>query len=100
MLIHVRWSGEGCWIPLGNLDLGLPYENHASHPTPGQFLFYPGSFSEAEIIFAYGGVMFSSKMGQLAGNHFLTVVDGLELLPELGRKVLWEGPQDVSFERA
>ena len=22
-LLHVRWSGEGCWIPLGDLDLGL-----------------------------------------------------------------------------
>ena len=22
-IIHVRWSGEGCWIPLGELDLGL-----------------------------------------------------------------------------
>lgn len=27
-IIHVRWSGEGCWIPLGDLDLGLPFENH------------------------------------------------------------------------
>jgi hypothetical protein len=22
-IIHVRWSGEACWIPLGELDLGL-----------------------------------------------------------------------------
>ena len=22
-IIHVRWSGEACWIPLGGLDLGL-----------------------------------------------------------------------------
>ena len=34
-IIHVRWSGEGCWIPLGELDLGLNYENHTSHPAPG-----------------------------------------------------------------
>ena len=33
-IIHVRWSGEGCWIPLGDLDLGLGYENHTSHPGP------------------------------------------------------------------
>jgi hypothetical protein len=26
-LIHVRWSGEACWISLGDLDLGLGYEN-------------------------------------------------------------------------
>ena len=25
-IIHVRWSGEACWIPLGELDLGLTYD--------------------------------------------------------------------------
>ena len=30
-IIHVRWSGEACWIPLGALDLGLPYENPTSY---------------------------------------------------------------------
>ena len=34
-IIHVRWSGEACWIPLGDLDLGLGYENHTSYPAPG-----------------------------------------------------------------
>jgi hypothetical protein len=29
-LIHVRWSGEASWIPLGNLDLGLGCENTTS----------------------------------------------------------------------
>lgn len=33
-----------------------------------------------------------------AGNHFLTLTDGLEQLGELGRLVQWEGAQDVSFE--
>ena len=37
-------------------------------------------------------------MGQLAGNHFLTVVEGRESLQELGRLVLWEGAQDILFE--
>src|SRR6266851_4773305 len=31
-LIHVRWSGEACWIPLGGLDLGLGYESATSYP--------------------------------------------------------------------
>lgn len=97
-LIHVRWSGEGCWIPLGEFDLGVAYENHTSHPSVGDVLFYPGGYSETEIILAYGACSFSSKMGQLAGNHFLTIVDGKENLPALGRKVLWEGAQDVCFE--
>jgi len=66
-IIHVRWSGEACWIPLGDLDLGLGYENHTSFPAPGQILLYPGGISETEILLAYGGVRFASKVGQLAG---------------------------------
>ncbi|HVZ10309.1 DUF3830 family protein [Rhodopila sp.] len=97
-IIHVRWSGEGCWIPLGDLDLGLPFENATSYPAPGHLLLYPGGFSETEILLAYGGVRFASKMGQLAGNHFLTVVEGNENLLPLGRMVLWQGAQDIVFK--
>ena len=97
-LIHVRWSGEGCWIPLGDFRLGVDFENHTSHPSKGDILFYPGGYSETEIILAYGPCSFSSRMGQLAGNHFLTLVEGKEHLQALGKKVLWEGAQDVLFE--
>jgi hypothetical protein len=41
--------------------------------------------------------MFASKLGQLAGNHFLTILEGREQLQELGRLVLWEGAQDIVF---
>lgn len=99
-LIHCRWSGEGCWIPLGEFKLETGFENHTSHPAPGQILWYPGGFSETELIFAYGAVVFSSKMGQLAGNHFLTVVGGNEQLAEMGRRVLLEGAQEIVFEQA
>jgi hypothetical protein len=37
-------------------------------------------------------------MGQLAGNHFLTIVEGREQLTELGRMVLWQGALEVLFE--
>ncbi len=97
-LIHVRWSGEGCWIPLGDLDLGLSYENHTSYPAPGQFILYPGGISETEILLAYGGVHFASKLGQLAGNHFLTITEGRENLVALGKATLWQGAQDILFE--
>ena len=97
-LIHVRWSGEACWIPLGELDLGLGYENATSYPAPGQLLLYPGGVSETEILLAYGSVRFASKVGQLAGNHFLTIVAGAEQLPELGRLTLWQGAQTIAFE--
>ena len=96
-LIHVRWSGEACWIPLGGLDLGLGYENATSYPVPGQLLFHPGGISETEILLAYGSVRFGSKVGQLAGNHFLTIVEGAEHLPELGRLTLWQGAQTIEF---
>jgi uncharacterized protein DUF3830 len=71
-IIQARWSGEAAWIPLGEFQPGVDYENHTSHPVPGHILFYPGGFSETEILFP---------------------------LQELGRLVLWEGAQDIVFER-
>lgn len=97
-VVHVRWSGEGVWMPLGDLDFGVGYENHTSYPAPGQMILYPGGISETEILLAYGGVHFASKMGQLAGNHFITLTSGLENLYELGRTTLWKGAQDIRFE--
>src|SRR5256714_4051357 len=96
-LIQARWSGEAAWIPLGELELGLGYENHTSYPGPGQLLLYPGGISETEILFPYGSTCFASKAGQLAGNHFATIEEGRELLTELGRRVLYDGAQEVVF---
>ena len=98
-LVHVRWSGEACWIPLGELKLNFGFENHTSYPAPGEILFYPGGYSETEILFPYGATCFGSKLGQIAGNHFLTVVEGQENLRELGEIVLWQGAQDIFFEK-
>jgi len=97
-IIQARWSGESAWIPLGDLDLGIGFENQTSFPSRGDLLLYPGGFSETEILFPYGSTCFASKMGQLAGNHFLTIVEGQEQLKELGRLVVWEGAQDIVFE--
>jgi hypothetical protein len=94
-LIHCRWSGEGCWIPFGDMKLDVGYENHTSHPAPGEIIVYTGDLSEGEILIAYGAVDFASKLGQLAGNHFATIVDSREQLKEMGRRVLWEGAQDI-----
>jgi len=96
-LIHCRWSGEGTWIPFGDLDVSVGYENHTSHPAPGELLIYTGDLSECEILFPYGACMFSSKLGQLAANHFATVVTGAEQLREMGRRVLWEGAQEIEI---
>ena len=96
-IIQARWSGESAWIPFGELDLDLGYENHTSYPAPGHLLLYPGGISETEILFPYGSTVFASKMGQLTGNHFATIYEGNELLPELGRIVMWEGAQEITF---
>src|ERR671912_1499849 len=99
-IVHVRWSGEGVWMPLGDLDFGIGYENHTSYPAPGQIILYPGGISATQILLAYGGVHFASKMGQLAGNHFLTIGEGAENLYELGRTTLYKGAQPIRFEPA
>src|SRR5256886_15816079 len=95
---HARWSGEACWIPFGELDVGIGPENATSYPSPGELLLYPGGVSETELLFPYGAASFASKAGALAGNHFATVVEGAEHLRELGQKALWEGAQDIRFE--
>jgi hypothetical protein len=99
-IIHVRWSGEGGWIPMGDLDVGLGPENATSYPSPGELIFYPGGVSETELLLAYGYVAFASKAGALAGNHFATIESGAENLRELGRRMLWEGAQEIVFRES
>src|SRR5260221_9908131 len=100
-LVHCRWSGESTWVPMGETKVGgsagLAYENHTSHPAPGQMLIHPGGISETEILFPYGSTLFSSKVGQLAGNHFATVIEGNDKLAEAGRLTLWEGAQNFNI---
>ena len=85
------------WIPFGDLDVGVGAENATTYPAPGELLLYPGGISETEILLSYGSVCFASKVGQLAGNHFLTVVEGQENLLPLGRLTLLSGAQDIVF---
>jgi hypothetical protein len=100
-LIQARWSGQSAWIPMGDYDVGdLGPEDPTSYPAPGQLLLYPGGVSEVEILFPYGDTCFASKAGQLAGNHFATIVEGGERLQELGERVLWHGAQDISFRES
>lgn len=99
-IIHVRWSGEACWIPMGERDLGIGYENATSYPTPGQVIVHPGGVSETEILVAYGPTCFASKAGQLAGNHFLTISGDLDRLAQVCRSVLWDGAKPIAFRAA
>lgn len=97
-VIQGRWSGESLWIPLGDNHLDLALENATSWPDPGELLLYPGGLSEVEILFPYGRTHFACKDGELAGNHFATIVRGREQLPEFGRRALWQGAQPILFE--
>jgi len=102
-LIHCRWSGESTWIPFGDLNVGVGYEQHTSHPAPGELLIYTGDLSECEILFPYGACAFSSKLGQLAGNHFATLDPDKgwrDRLREVGRRTLWEGAQEIEITEA
>jgi hypothetical protein len=99
-IIQARWSGEAGWIPFGDLDLGLGYENHTSYPAPGHLLLYPGGVSETEILFPYGSTMFASRSGQLSGNHFATIYEGNDQFAALGHRIAWEGAQEITFEES
>jgi hypothetical protein len=96
-IIHARWSGEACWVPLGEFDLGVEPENPVSRPLPGQLLFYPTGISETEILVPYGAARFSSVAGELAGNRLLTIEDGLERLAQIGKDILWKGSREIRF---
>ena len=97
-IVHVRWSGEAVWVPLGDTDFAVGYEDATAYPAPGQVLLYPGGRSETEILIAYGNVHFASKAGTLAGNHFATIRGDLERLREIGVATLWEGAKTIRFE--
>ena len=99
-LLHVRWSGEATWVPLGDLSVGVPSENATVYPKVGEVLLYPGPVSETEILIPYGRTRFASKAGDLAGNHFLTIDRGVEQLAELGRRALWHGAQPIRIAAA
>ena len=97
-IVHVRWSGEAVWIPLGERDFEVGYEDATAYPAPGQVLLYPKGKSETEILIAYGSVHFASRAGTLAGNHFATIADGLDRLRAIGVATLWEGARSIRFE--
>ena len=98
--IQARWSGGSAWAPIDDIPIEVEFENATSYPAAGEILLYPGGYSEREILLPYDGTCFASKLGQLAGNHFATVIEGGEQLREMGRLVLWEGAQPLVIRAA
>lgn len=97
-LVQARWSGEAGWVPLADYDLGVEYENATSYPAPGQVLWHPPGLSEAELLVPYGSTSFSSRVGQLAGNHFLTILDEHDGLAAVGQRLMQDGAQPITFQ--
>jgi hypothetical protein len=96
--IHARFSGEAIWIPLPpDFPVNVPLENQTSYPSKGELLYYPGFVSEKEVLIPYGATVFSSRVGQLPGNHFATIADKLDDLSEMGKRVLWEGAKNITL---
>jgi len=99
-VIQARWSGEAAWLPMDEWGIEVPLENQTSHPSRGDLLYYPGGISEKEMLIPYGSAFFGSKVGQLRGNHFATIVEGADGLREMWDKVLFEGAQEIVIEEA
>lgn len=91
-ILQARWSGEAGWVPLGARDIGVGYEAPIGEPGPGQLLWHPAGASEAEILVPYGMCRFSSKVGPLQGNHFITLTSGLDALSSVGASLMEQGP--------
>lgn len=98
-VIQARWSGEAAWLQMDPYDVKAPQENATSYPGSGQLLYYPGGVSEKEILIPYGSACFASKFGLLPGNHFATIIEGVELLEKMGEKILWSGAQSITIEK-
>ena len=96
-LLQARWSGQSAYVPLEDLHIRLDPENEMHRPSTGQVLFYPAGLSPAEILVPYGVTAFACKSGPLSGNHFLTITE-TNGLHEMGRRVVWEGAQDITFD--
>ena len=64
----------------------------------------PGGLADLEDLHDVGvrqpgdGLAFGAEAGPLAGNHFLSVTEGLEQLRPLGERTLWQGAQEILFE--
>ena len=91
-------------IPLGDYDLGgwAWRRQRACLSGPGEILFYPGGYSRRRRSSSPRWALSLCEQGgtQLAGNHFLRLVESKENLRGLGEMCLWEGAQDILFEHA
>jgi hypothetical protein len=93
-LVHVHW-GEACWVPMFHINLvrdaGLGWENATLTPEPGQILLHPGGAEPTEIRIPYERI-------RIDGNHFLTIVNGVENLKTVCEMVRRHTVDQILFE--
>ena len=99
-VIHVRWSGEAVGFRWARPTWACRRKTRPATRRPARCSSIPAASAKPKSCSAYGGVCFASKMGQLAGNHFITITSPLDDLPKLGKMVLWEGAQAIRIEEA
>jgi len=87
-------------MPLGDLDFGVSYENqHQLSRTRPDHSHNPGGISETEILLAYGGVHFASKMGSAGRQSFITLTSGMgEPEPHSARPCCGRARKKSAFE--
>ena len=100
-IIHVRWSGEGVWIPLGDLDLGLSLrEPHQLSGARASSSSIPAASAKPKSCSpmaacalparsASSPATISSPSPPISTNSY-----------ELGRAVLYEGAKPIRIEAA
>jgi hypothetical protein len=98
-ITHSRFSGESIWFNIKDAPQ-LDYENHTSYLSRGDMVYYPGSIHGNGILIAYGGAVFNSKVGLLAGNHFASITEDLDRLAEMGMKLIREGAKPIRITQA
>jgi len=95
-----RWSGNAAFIRLGVSGANVPWEKATTYPQNGQMVMYPGDAVQGggEIYMPYGANAFACEYGKIAGNPFLTIIEGQESLSQYGELVHAQGAQAVLFE--
>ncbi|WP_454805923.1 DUF3830 family protein [Paraburkholderia fungorum] len=95
-----RWSGKAVFIRIGTKGTGVGYEKATSYPQTGAIVMYPGDATcgGGEIYMPYGPNAFACEHGRIAGNHFLSIIENQQSLPEFGELVHWHGAQEILFE--
>ena len=97
-IIHVRWSGEGGWIPFGDLDLGLGPENATSYPNPVRSSSTPVA-SPRRRSSSRTDTSTSPRRRASSPEPLRDDRRGQREPPRAREEVLWEGAQEIALPR-